>query len=197
MLSRGIKIIIVIILSFAIIGILIYFFIVKMNLLSKKPFSVSDSESPAPTVVEEKIEEKTVTIEPPKVTEEEIAAIEVKNLALMFTERFGTFSNTNDFSDLDDLQPMMTKSFASWVNSSYKKKLQSEYNHNTSYINVTTEALAVNFEKQTSSLAEVMVTTRRVKEVVGGDSQTFFQKLKLEFIKQNNQWLVNSAYWQN
>ena len=191
MLSRGVKIIIVVILSLAIIGILVYFFVTRLNLTPE-----SKTETPANST-QTVVEEKEITITPPEITEAEMTATQVKNLALMFTERFGTFSNTNDFAVLDDLQVMMTKSFASWFNTTYKKKLQAEYNGDTAYMNVTTEALAVNFEKQTDKSAAVMVTARRVKEVAGGEPQTFSQKLKLEFVKDNGDWLVNSAYWQN
>jgi hypothetical protein len=188
MLSRGVKIIIIIGVCLALIGGIVYVFW-QSNKSSDQKTTDGSTLTAEPTTTE-------IKIEPPKLTDEDISRNEAKNLVLMFAERFGTYSADADFSLLDELQNMMTTKFAGWINQTYKKKMQAEYTADSKYKSVTVEALAVNFENFSDSAATAMVSVRSTKKNNGAEPLETAEKLKIELTKSSDKWLISGAYWQ-
>lgn len=116
--------------------------------------------------------------------------------ALIFAERFGTFSYYENFSSLQDLQPMTTVSFYQWIQNTYKGDLEAKYSQQTLSFGVITQAIAVEFVDYSDSQAQVIVTTKRTERNNEQDI-TYDKDLRLNWVKQGGNWLINGAYWQN
>lgn len=117
---------------------------------------------------------------------------QLKTLARLFTERFGSYSTDARFQNLKELDylytPGMKASVAGIISSS---------SQNIGYYSVTTRALAAEILYRSEDSATVMVNTQRQEVfVLGGDAQLTYQTLRLQFNKINGQWKVDSAKWE-
>jgi len=122
----------------------------------------------------------------------------LKAIALTFAERFGSYSNQGNFSNLDDLRDIMTVRMKAWSdNYIATNKFLSEDGQD--YYGVTTKALSVQVVNFDDSLgrAEVMATTQR-QEAKGStiNPQVFYQDLKLNLVDSGDGWKVDRAEWQ-
>lgn len=188
MLTKGHKIIIIIGAGVVAITIII---VLLVNSL-KKPV---DSTDQGPVDVTAPVEKQRVEYTPPAISSLEAEQQVVHNLSMTFAERFGTFSPDGGFVLIDELKPLMTEEFATWVGGQYKVQLAQEYAENTSFQGVKTEALAVNFDELTAESAKTTVTTKQYKKN-GDQSLTISRDLRLEFVNLEGQWLVSGAYWE-
>lgn len=114
-------------------------------------------------------------------------------LARLFTERFGTFTNIDNFEGIDIVQGYMTPSFENWFNTGYKQQLQERYPE-SGYAGETVKVLDVTIDERTENSASAIVRTQRVV-TVNNEQRTNYQILHLEMIKTGDSWLVDSAYW--
>jgi hypothetical protein len=186
MLSKGYKIIILAVISIALIVTIILVFVSGLKKDNQENTqAVIDETLPAP--------KNEIIVNLPQLSDEEKNQTAVKNLALIFTERFGTYSLSNDSSIFNDLEPLMTESFSQWVSSTYKNKVTAELAA-SSYSSVSTKALAVEFEKIAATSATVVVTTARTKKD-SGEPLNFEEKIKLVVVQNNGIWLIDSANW--
>ncbi len=122
----------------------------------------------------------------------------LKAIAATFAERFGSYSNQGNFSNLDDLRDLMTVKMKAWVEN-FKLTQKTEAGDNVVYSGLTTKALSVKIVSFEESLgrAEVMVSTQK-QESIGNtiNPRVFYQDLKLQLVKTNEGWKVDSAEWQ-
>jgi hypothetical protein len=121
----------------------------------------------------------------------------IRSIALAYTERYGSFSNQNDFENLEDLKIWMSKSLQKPTDAYIAGERAK--NANTSvYHGYTTSALSAKIDSITNDKATVTVSARR-QEVDDNTNQskTYFQDLVLKFIKEDDAWKVNEANWQN
>jgi len=136
--------------------------------------------------------------QPHEATPEELARSQITILSTSFTERFGTYSNDGNYQNVVDLYPFMTSSMESWAKKYVAKMLAEK---SPSYEGITTRVVNTNFNSLDLDLgeAEIVVTTQRVtaKAVAGGkiESETSYQDLRLEFLKVNDEWKIDGAYW--
>ena len=117
-------------------------------------------------------------------------------ITLPFVERYGTFSNQNNFENIKDLFPYMTENL--------KKKSQRMIDESAgkpfqkSYTGTVTKALSykVGSIDETGGNAALTVTTQR-QEYVGTPSnyKVFTQDLSITFKKEDSVWLVDSVTW--
>jgi len=116
--------------------------------------------------------------------------------AMAFSERFGSFSNQSNYGNFTDLKIFMTDSLKEWADG-YVEKLRREDTH-TGYYGITTRAMSAevtSFDDQAGT-AKVTVTTERSEsaETIGGGAP-YSQKLDLNYLKVNGEWLVDGVYW--
>jgi hypothetical protein len=116
-------------------------------------------------------------------------------MAIVFAEKFGTYSNHDGYQSLSATKSMMTASTAKWLDT-YIVDLQKKYgNESAVYFGITTKALNNTIVSIANDRATVSVGCQR-KESVGAGEIIYNQPLKLEFKKINNEWKVDGAYWQ-
>lgn len=120
---------------------------------------------------------------------------QVLAVARTFAERYGSFSNQGGFNNLLDLEPIVTSSL--WndlrvFHEAQQKEIGKEY------YGISTRTLNIKLEKfDSDSYAEVNVQTQR-DEARGttANPRVYYQELKLQIVKLNGSWLVDTAKWQ-
>jgi hypothetical protein len=120
-------------------------------------------------------------------------ADDLGQMAMAFAERFGSFSNQSGYSNITDLQISMTDSMRAW-SATYITQLTSQYKNNSVFYGITTHKLLyqVNSFDDKAGKASIVVTTQRT---ISGQ-QPYNQKLDLNFLKVNGDWLVDNAKWE-
>lgn len=119
----------------------------------------------------------------------------LKAIASTFAERFGSYSNQSNFSNLAALRDLMTVRMKAWADSYQASQLAAD---NAVYYGVTTQALSAQITAFEESLgqAEIVVTTRK-EEAKGStiNPRVSYQDLKLQLVKTGEGWKVDSAEW--
>ncbi len=181
------------------VGIWLFSFFSKKNNQSQPPVTLTNT---FPPVEEPPLQEPTPSPTPapapvPQVTQEQQVTASIASFVLPFVERFGSFSNQNNFENLNDLLPFMTVSMKAWaqrqINEAQGKPIPEIYK------GVTTRTL--NHEIKSMDLdggvAEFLVHTQR-KELVGTSTnfRTYNQDVLIRLKREKDVWLVDGAFWQ-
>ena len=134
----------------------------------------------------------------PEISRTDITREDLKRMALSFTERFGSYSNHSNYSNIIDLKIFMSKQMQVWADN-YVNKFQAEKEYSSIYYGITTKAIQAEIKKfnDESQQAEVLVKTKR-RESTGTMSNfsTFYQDIIITFIEEGGVWKVDNAYWQ-
>jgi hypothetical protein len=112
-------------------------------------------------------------------------------LAASFTERYGSYSNHNNFENLRDLEALMSRDLADETEAYIREQgLASEL---PDYVGVSTRALkpTITFYDESAGLAKATVSTHRMFS----DDRLVYQDAYLEFVRLNEKWLVSSVRW--
>lgn len=119
-------------------------------------------------------------------------------LAMSIAERFGSFSNQSNYGNFTDLKILMTEDMKDWVDSYVDNLRSQQKDPNESYYGITTKALNYEVKKFDDNLgeAEVIISTSR-RESTGAinEGDAYLQGLRLIFLKDNGNWLIDAAYW--
>lgn len=119
---------------------------------------------------------------------------ELLSLAYYFVERWGTFSSTSNYQNIDDLETFMTDDFYQAATQD-RAPLNFSEQDDIEYVGYTTKVTNIVWQEQTSTNAEALVTTRRSKQTET-DQEFFNQALLVRFVRTNDQWKVTEAVWQ-
>ena len=129
------------------------------------------------------------SIETPVVTAPPVdpKELEVKQLATLFVERFGSYSNQNNQQNYKDVVPLMTASMANWAASQ---------NATTSlnYYGVTTNVVAASLKESTDTTATVEVGVQEVIETQN-EQKIEYRTGQVQMVKEGNTWKVSGLYW--
>ena len=123
---------------------------------------------------------------------------QVKTLATSFAERFGSYSNQSNFTNLNDLYSLMTVRMKTWADN-YKTSQSSQLAGQDGYYGVTTVALIskVNSLNESSGRAQVLVTTQRQEDRGGTQNpKVSYQDILIDLVKTPEGWKVDAATWQ-
>lgn len=113
---------------------------------------------------------------------------------LTFAERYGSYSNNNNFQNFVDLKSWMTPSFQKETDelvASEQAKAK-----NAAYFAIYTKVISKNISGLTSQKANCQVVAQRAERNETSQSASYFQNLLLQFNKDGEVWLVNQATWQ-
>ncbi len=132
-------------------------------------------------------------------TKTELTQNDLKVMAAAFAERFGSFSNQDDFGNLTDLKVFMSTKMQNWVDQYIKDEIAKKSSTST-YYGITTKAVSEtvqSFDKNAGT-AQITVSTQR-KESTGtpNNSDTFSQNISIAFVKENGIWKIDSANWES
>jgi len=130
------------------------------------------------------------------VNENEEEKQEIKGLARTFAERFGSYSNKNNFEHLINLKPWMTETYWTYTNN-YINQQKEALSGEDEYKAVTSKVISNSIKNYSDKTAKVSLLTQRIESDLNGNTTNYYQKLELEFKKVNENWSVNSATWGN
>jgi len=197
--------IIIIIIGLIVIGLIIYFgFFKTAPETAPTPSATSTVEGQLPTGLQTGTTTPSdkprnqMTYDISKEKPHEFNANDLAKRAMFFSERLGSYSNQSDYGNFTDLKIYMTASFQDWVNK-YVATLKSQSSASSGYYGISTKALTTdvkNFDDK-AGRASITVTTERresTEKINGGTP--YQQKIDLDFVKVNGDWLIDRAYWQ-
>lgn len=116
-------------------------------------------------------------------------------LGRSFTERYGSFSNQNEFENLNRLLTYMTPR----LQQSTQEFMASQALKQSSkdpYYGVTTDVVTITIQSQEDKRAVVLVDTRRRESREGQNTTVYSQSAKMVLVKQQGEWLVDKFEWQ-
>ncbi|MBI2410878.1 MAG: hypothetical protein HYV32_03250 [Candidatus Kerfeldbacteria bacterium] len=124
-------------------------------------------------------------------TQEEL----VMRLARIVVERYGSFSNRNNYENITRLEPFMTEEFQQ------ESLAFIEKNHTDGipedYYGISTTANSVELTAYTAKeSATARVGTRRVETKTNEDPRAFTQYALVDFLYVNGNWKVDNITWQ-
>lgn len=116
----------------------------------------------------------------------------LRALSLFFASRFGSYSTTSQFSNLREIDYLLTQRMRTWAQNYINTSLTPP-----GYYSVITKGISANIKSFTGSQAQILVGTQRQEMFsVGGEMQFRYQNLLLKFIKEGEEWKVDDAEWQ-
>ncbi|MFA5021873.1 MAG: hypothetical protein WC508_02245 [Patescibacteria group bacterium] len=123
----------------------------------------------------------------------------LKAIASTFAERFGSYSNEGNYSNLEALKDLMTDRMKAWAQSYQASQQKPSTNDSIVYYGITTQALSVqisNFDQAVGTAEAIVVTQRQETKNNTTNPKVYYQNLKLQLLKTAAGWKVDAAEWQ-
>jgi hypothetical protein len=123
-------------------------------------------------------------------------ANDAAKLSSSFAERLGSFSNQSDYGNVTDLKIFMTSSMRDWADkyvADLKAKPYSGEYYGIMTKSLTTKVLSYDDKKGT---VKIEVVTERQESQASLIGATYVQKMTLDLVKINDEWLVDNAVWE-
>ena len=160
-------------------------------------YNLHEPDVPVVQQQQKSTESVTDTFVPLPLTEEEKAGREIERFVASFIERFGTFSNQNEFSHLESLKMFTSDQFYLWARQNTQSS-DAGIADSALYYGISTKALDVLLVSNDGATRVYSISTQR-QESRGTDvnSRIFPQHAEVELVFSNNLWLVNGVFWQN
>lgn len=126
-------------------------------------------------------------------TSEQVEKQKVLNFSILFTERFGSFSNQGDYQNIKDVMPLMTTSMQEWA----KGFIDDNGDFGAVYVGTSTKVVSTNIKNIDlgSGRAEIDIETQRIETRTGEEDKVYFQTLNVNLLKVGNDWLIDFAKW--
>ncbi|MFA5135042.1 MAG: hypothetical protein WC505_04645 [Patescibacteria group bacterium] len=137
--------------------------------------------------------------EEPAPADEEIDAVEteeltVTRLAILFAERFGSYSTDAAYENISNLKGYMTASMQNWADQYVADQRELEAD---SYFAIVTKARSTKVVSLSDDAASVAVTAQRTPDELSGLNSPFIQTIVIGLSHDGEAWLVESAVWQD
>ena len=128
---------------------------------------------------------------PERLEQEKKYPLGLKQLAMSFAERYGSYSTDESKKNIQDLQPQMTAAL-------YKAELaKPAENGATGFTGYSVKALSADLLSVKADTATVLVKTQVTQTSgAGATPNVYYRNLQLGFVKSGSEWLVNSVKWQ-
>lgn len=139
----------------------------------------------------------TPTASAPAAPAQPDASAALLRLAATFAERYGSYSNVGDYSNLLDLRPLMTDKLAAETDA-YVKAQRVQPPSTTGYFGVTTRAvnpLLLGFSDAKGTASVSVDTIREERRAGARPDEPYYQSLTVVFLKVDDAWKVDSAVW--
>jgi hypothetical protein len=186
-----------------ILGYLIYILTLKyfQPPAAPAPENVNQAALPSPAAVNFNAEVSTNYIANESIASEK-AKMQKEGTALLvaasFAERFGSFSNQDNYQNFADLEIFMADPVKKWVNN-YADQLRKDHPEFAEYYGMETKVISSEVKSidEIAGKAEITLTTQRSEFTSPGASpRVFYQDVLMKMVKANNNWLVEGIYWQ-
>lgn len=109
-----------------------------------------------------------------------------------FVERFGSFSPESNMVNFDEVKPLATESFITWMEG-YKK--QALVSLPSDVKGITTRFVSLKTLSGDVAHQFVEVATQR-EENLGFSKRVYYQRILVKLALESNEWKIDAAYWQ-
>ncbi|KKS13393.1 MAG: hypothetical protein UU69_C0006G0001, partial [Candidatus Magasanikbacteria bacterium GW2011_GWA2_41_55] len=116
----------------------------------------------------------------------------IKNTAINFAERFGSYSVAANFSNFEELKPFSTPTVVQWLDQ-YKTQLLAK--QGADFVGITTKVVSTKIISSSEAVASVLISTQQ-SETYKTEQKTTYKDMLVKLVWQNSKWLVDGAYWQ-
>ena len=127
---------------------------------------------------------------------ESIKEEQLKRTASLFIERFGSYSNQSNFSNVSDLKIYMSDKMKDWADDFVKKN---NIDRDISvYYGITTKSISQKIEFVDQDLGQASILVNTLRRESGGnlsEDSSFYQEALVKFILEKGFWKVDSANW--
>lgn len=144
-------------------------------------------------------DKKTVVIngkENEPVDNKSLTEEQLKRTASLFVERFGSYSNQSNFSNVSDLKIYMSNDMKEWADD-FVKKNNIERDVSV-YYGITTKAISQKIELIDEDTGESTILVNTLRRESGGElteDNSFYQEVLVKFVLEKGFWKVDSANW--
>jgi hypothetical protein len=130
----------------------------------------------------------------------EITKDDLMRIASSFSERFGSYSNQSNFSNINDLRIFMTANMQNWADK-FIADQRAQDKDTSIYYGIITKSVTgelMDFDDDQGK-AVILVKTRRREAISSTNNTTnvFDQNITVYFIKENGAWKIDNAVWQS
>ncbi len=112
----------------------------------------------------------------------------VRQLAITFVERFGSFSNQNRNTHITDVLPLVTESMGDWI----RTQLQSYSNE---YKGSTSHVIVSSVEEFTDATAIIHIESQQVLETLT-TVERVYNKGTVKLVVEDGEWKVSGLFWE-
>ncbi len=116
----------------------------------------------------------------------------IRFTARTFAERYGSFSNQSDGSNLRSAAEYATPSYAETLKT---RAASTQPDYSSTYHGVTSKAIAFDVVSQTTNNSTIVVSVQQTV-IDGATTSTITKELQLDEVKTDDGWRVNAATWQ-
>jgi hypothetical protein len=199
--KRNLGILVLIVVCACLIGLLIYYLIFFNWQKSNQPATLAPAvTAPAATLITNTPNTPaTTTVAPgaPVSFADDLVEQDAGQVAKIFVERFGTYSNQQGAEQFSDLQLFITAKMQTWVDAQIAKLIGAQADYKIAHI-VRTQAVSnrVASLNKTAGTATVVVSARRTDQTGDETPKISNPEIKLEMLKSGKRWQVDSVIWQ-
>lgn len=159
-------------------------------------FNNGDTNSGSKTITSGMAQSVLPLSSPERIAEEKRYPLGLRQLAISFAERYGSYSTDQKFKNLDDLKPFMSTKMQKTVDD-FMLAERNATSTLESFQGLTTKGLSADLiSLETSGAVIVVQTQRTISSDSGLEPVVSYRNLKLSFIKTGNEWQVDEAVWQ-
>jgi hypothetical protein len=140
-------------------------------------------------------DENTVAAAQANITTDQLAAI--VTTAERFTERFGTYTNQDNYQNFQNLKVYATTEMQTWL-STFARQQQSDLSSQSiAFYGITTKTLTAKILNARPDTLQILINTKRDEVTDQSDSsKVFYQNMLIEMRRVDDDWKVNSAQFQ-
>ena len=193
--SRGIKIIIFIVVGIGIIAAILWFAFGRRD--SPNTPALKRAQATMPTKNETGGEEppaNAIPAAPPApLSEAQQTEANLRTLAVTFAERYGSYSNQSNYQNIRDVLPLATVRFRAILG----EQLSAPPSAGGGYSGVSSVALRTTTQSfdAGAGAAVILVATQRKNDDSLGATRTSYETLTLTFRTESGSWRVDNAQW--
>lgn len=191
MMTKGTKIIIIIVVGLIAISALIYFvFFFGRQDQDLEPTIQEPVQQLQPiTEIEKQVEQKT------EAEKQEVETmVNIESLSLSFAERYGSYSSQSNFENITELKLVMTENMKKWADQ-YVAEQRKKMPDSSEYYGITTKAISTDIVDKTETNAKVLINTQRIESFADGSTIVGYQEIEITLLNQNGEWKVDAAVW--
>ncbi len=145
-----------------------------------------------------KEEIRTIIHSETQVAKPEVTEADLRRMAGLFAERFGSYSNQSNYGNISDLKIFMSSRMQEWADD-YIGQIRGKETLSTLYYGITTKAIfqeVVTFDNNVGTAQVLVKALRREATGTMANATSFYQDVIISFVKEGGVWKVDSANWQ-